>query len=137
MFWKAGRIEPSRGPHVARGQRAWGACLRGRQSLHTGYSSSSQGVRKIMKTTQKKTIWVEYLIRGYARVSNYFWGVQRGVHFDLGVRQYQKVENPCSLEKHKIQWALQNWNIDNFIVLLLWSNRPRLINVVLVFSLFA
>jgi hypothetical protein len=57
----------------------------GTQADHRGYASSSQGACKIVKTTQKKTIWVEFLIRGYAERNN----------FDLGVRKYQKVENPC------------------------------------------
>jgi hypothetical protein len=34
--------------------------------------------------TQMKLIWVEFFI----------WGYAEGYNFDLGVREYQKVENP-------------------------------------------
>ncbi len=30
------------------------------------------------------------------------WGYAEGYSFDLGVRQYQKVENPCSIMFYKI-----------------------------------
>jgi len=56
---------------------------------------SSQGVRQILKMTQNKYIWVDLLI----------WGVRKGDKIlirgyaerynpDLGVREYQMVENP-------------------------------------------
>ena len=38
-----------------------------------------------------KLIWVEFLFGGTRRG----WGYAEGYNFDLGVREYQKVENPC------------------------------------------
>jgi hypothetical protein len=68
----------------------------GTHPVHRGYASSSQGVHKIIKTTQKKTLWVEFLIRGYARgVQFLLLGTQRGTILNLGIGEYQKVENPC------------------------------------------
>ena len=56
---------------------------------------SSQGVRKIKKkTTQNKYIWVELLIWGVREGDKILiWGYAEDYNPDLGVREYQKVEN--------------------------------------------
>ncbi len=60
---------------------------------------SSQEVRQILKTTQNKYIWVELLIWGGGGVHEgdtiLIWGYAEGYNTDLGVREYQKVENLC------------------------------------------
>ncbi len=55
---------------------------------------SSQVVRQILKTTQNKFIRVKFLIRGTAKEYNSDWGYAEGYKTDLGVHEYQKVENP-------------------------------------------
>jgi hypothetical protein len=57
---------------------------------------SSQGVRKIVKPTQKKLIWIEFLFGGMQKGHNSDLGYSEGKTFDLGVAQIKKVENPCS-----------------------------------------
>jgi len=59
-----------------------------------------------------KLIWVEFL----------FGGMQRGYNFDLGVREYQKVENP---------WPIALVASGHFFALEAFSNT--LLRVFLVF----
>ncbi len=43
-----------------------------------------------------KLIWVEYFIWGVREGdTSLIWRYPAGYNFDLGVREYQKVENPC------------------------------------------
>ncbi len=56
-----------------------------------GTQQVSQGVRKIIKRVQIKTI---LLFGGTQRGATLIWGYTEGYNFDLGVRKYQKVENP-------------------------------------------
>jgi hypothetical protein len=50
-----------------------------------------RGMENSKSPTQMKLIWVEFFIWGYAKEMGY----AEGYNFDLGVREYQKVENPC------------------------------------------
>ncbi len=74
----------------------WKYCSLHRSAvLNLGYASSSQGVHKMFKTTQKKHIWIEILTWGYAeRIQLWFVGYPEGKNFDLWAREYQKFENP-------------------------------------------
>jgi hypothetical protein len=70
---------------------------------------SPQGVRKILKTIQKKLNVVMQKVNHYSKEAylgrifylgvhqgdtSLIWGYAEGYHFDLGVNKYQKVENP-------------------------------------------
>jgi hypothetical protein len=37
-----------------------------------------------------------FSFRGYNLCQIFIWGYAEGVQHDLGVRKYQKVENPCN-----------------------------------------
>jgi hypothetical protein len=60
-----------------------------------GYASNLQGVRGILNHSK---ISLQKLNKsgfgGYAKGSSLIWGYVKGVSFDLGVREQQKVENP-------------------------------------------
>ncbi len=66
-----------------------------------GVCEPPTGVRKVKKTLMK-LIWEEFLFGGMRRRYNSDlgvcrgaqWGYPEGHNFDLGVREYQKVENP-------------------------------------------
>jgi len=46
--------------------------------------------------TEMKLIWVEYFIWGVRKGdTSLIWRYPEGYNFDLGVREYQKIENPC------------------------------------------
>ncbi len=56
---------------------------------------SSQGVCQILKTSQNKYFWVELLVWGVRKGdTTLIWGYAESYNSDLGVREYQKVENP-------------------------------------------
>ena len=51
--------------------------------LNLGYVRGSQGVRQILKTTQNKFIWVEFLIRGVREGGRILiWGYAEGYNPD-------------------------------------------------------
>ncbi len=47
-----------------------------------------------------KLFWVEFFNEGGGGVreedASLIWGYAEGYNFDVGVREYQKVENPCT-----------------------------------------
>ena len=55
----------------------------------------SKGVREIKKNAKKKPFWVEFFYLGVREGHTILiWGYAEGYNFNLGVRRYQKVENP-------------------------------------------
>jgi hypothetical protein len=73
----------------------------------------SQGVRQTLKMTQNKYIWVDLLISGVRKDDKILiWGYAERYNPDLGVRAYQKVENPCSIVFVK-DWNNPQKNFEN------------------------
>ncbi len=72
-----------------------------------GYVRKSQGVRQTLKMTQNKYIWVDLLIWGARKDDKILiWGYAEHYNPDLGVRAYQKVENPWFIVKSRKNFRL-------------------------------
>ena len=68
----------------------------GTQAVHRGYATSSEGISKIIKKHLKEDymgIMFDHGVRKRGPIL--IWGYAERYNFDLGVRKYQKVENPC------------------------------------------
>jgi hypothetical protein len=68
----------------------------GTQAVHRGYATSSEGISKVIKKHPKEDYMGIMFDQGVRkRGPILIWGYAERYNFDLGVRKYQKVENPC------------------------------------------
>ncbi len=84
-----------------------------------GYTTSSQGVRRIIITTPKRNIWVEFLMRMYTKGCNSYLGVRRGVQFWFG--------STCMWESKvlgEVKVDIQNWDWE--LDTSLWKSKVTL-----------
>ena len=68
----------------------------------------------ILKTSQNKYIWVELLVWGVHKGdTTLIWGYAESYNSDLGVREYQKVENPWTTVIKVKLWLILVFKISN------------------------
>jgi hypothetical protein len=84
---------------IALNQRfsTWGTHTPGvTQAVLRGYATNSEGISKIIKNHLKEDYMGIMFDQGVRkRGPILIWGYTERYNFDLGVRKYQKVENPC------------------------------------------